>query len=432
MPHQFDHARPPFVGGIECTYLPAYDVDLIETTRHHERWREDFDTLAGKVASLRYPIRWHRIETEPGSFDWSATDETLHYLQESGVEPIVDLVHHTSYPAWLTDGFRDRRFGPAFLRFATAVADRYPWLSAYTLFNEPFATLFLAGHEALWPPYERGLDGFVRITGNVLPAVAEAAGIWRERLPRAQHVWVDTCEHHRGAPGDPARYAEVANDRRHVLLDLALGRYLDLDRPFLGEYVRAGGEAMLDLPAVQVDVLGLDYYSHSEWWYPAVGSGFSPSPYPLGFAALAECYSSRYGLDVMLTETNVRGTPTDRASWLRYTLEQYELARSRGVPLRGYCWYPHVDSCDWDSLLARSAGRVDPVGVYGLGESVRARTVFTDLWEAAATGTPVQDLPAYRFQPPLDAELSGFLTQMQHWPWEDPPERSVPPIRISA
>src|SRR3712207_9422518 len=74
----------------------------------------------------------------------------------------------------------------------------------------------------------------------------------------------------------------------------------------------------------------------------------------------------RSGVDVMLSETNIRGTPSDRASWLRHTLEQYEAARSRGVPLRGYCWYPHIDSCDWDSMLARSAGRTDPVGVYTL------------------------------------------------------------------
>jgi len=233
-------------------------------------------------------------------------------------------------------------------------------------------------------------------------------------------------------PGSASRHAEMANDRRHVLLDLALGRHLDLDRPFLADYVLAGGEAMLELPPVQVDVLGLDYYSHSEWWYPASGGGLSPSPHPLGFAALAEWYSNRYGLDVMLTETNVRGTPTDRASWLRYTLEQYELARSRGVPLRGYCWYPHVHSCDWDSLLARSAGRVDPVGVYSLRNTERVRTVFTDLWEAAASGRSAQELPAYRFQPPLDTELSGFLTQMAHWPWEDPPDRPVPPIPVSA
>jgi len=116
----------PFVGGLECTYLPAYDVDLLETSGHTERWREDLDALSPLVQSVRYPIRWHRVEQEPGRFDWSVTDETLGHISEAGIEPIVDLLHHTSYPAWLTDGFRDRRFGPAFVRYATAVAERYP------------------------------------------------------------------------------------------------------------------------------------------------------------------------------------------------------------------------------------------------------------------------------------------------------------------
>ena len=31
---------------------------------------------------------------------------------------------------------------------------------------------------------------------------------------------------------------------------------------------------------------------------------------------------------MMITETNVRGMPSDRVSWLRYVLEEYELARS--------------------------------------------------------------------------------------------------------
>jgi len=277
----------------------------------------------------------------------------------------------------------------------------------------------------LWAPYERGVDGFVRLAGAVLPALAEAAMIFRDRLPEARNVWIDTCEHHQGVPGDPAQHAAYANDRRHILLDLALGHELEPTRPFMTDLLRAGGETLLDLPPLQVDVLGLDYYSHSEWWYDERG-GRAPSPHPIGFAALAEIYGFRYGIDLMLTETNVRGAPSDRASWLRYTLEQYEVAKSRGVPLRGYCWYPHVDSCDWDSLLARCAGRVDPVGVLSLKGRQRARTVFTEVWESAASGAQSADLPAYLFQPPLDAELSGFLQQMRHWPWQEPPERSIP------
>lgn len=428
--HPLPDVGRTFVGGFESTYHPASGVDALEVTGHVARYVEDLDQLFGAgVRHLRYPLRWHRIEAEPGVYDWDETDRVLGTLRERGAVPIVDLVHHTSYPDWLTDGFRDERFGPAFVRYATAVADRYPWLAAYTLFNEPFATLFLAGHQALWPPYDHGVAGFRRLLLSVLPALAEAAAVWRTALPEAHHVWVDTAEHHVGTgPGAP--YAELANDRRHVVLDLALGHDLDVGRPFLHELVADGGDALLALPPLRVDVLGLDYYGHSEWFYDEHG-GHAPSPHPVGLAEVAQQYWDRYGLPLMLTETNVRGLPSDRTTWLRYTLEQYELALSRGVPLHGYCWFPQVDSADWDSLLARCAGRPDPVGVLSLEpDGTRRRTEFTDAWERAAAGLPTDRLPAVRFQPPCDAQLAGLSATLAHWPWRDPgPAQTVRALR---
>lgn len=421
-----------FLAGFESTHLPGAGVDLFDITGHAGRWRSDIDAvLDAGVRHFRYPLRWPRIEPEPGEFDWRESDEVLGHLREQGAVPIVDLVHHTSYPGWLADGFRDPVFRPAYLRYAEAVARRYPWISAYTLFNEPFATLFLSGHEGLWPPYDRGMGGFVRALRSVLPAVSEAAHCLADLLPGAAHVWVDTAEHHRGV-GAGAEHAELANDRRHSVLDLMTGHDLDTRRPFLQALTAAGGESLLDLSPVRVDVLGLDYYCHSEWFYDDAGS-HAPSPEPIGLAALAQLYGDRYGLPMMLTETNIRGLPTDRVSWLKYTLEQYELALARGVDLRGYCWFPQVDSCDWDSLLARGAGRVDPVGVVSLTPAHDpVRTVFTDWWERAARGLPAADLPAYRLQEPCATQLQGLGRATAHWRRVDPPaDEVVPPQWVS-
>ncbi len=428
------HPLPPvgrtFVAGFESTHHPSAGVDAVDTTGHSEHWQRDLEDVArAGVRLVRYPVRWQLVEPMPGRFEWAATDRVLEHLRVLGIEPIVDLVHHTTYPDWLSDGFRGADFGPAFERYATAVAERYPWLGAYTLFNEPFATLFLAGHQGLWPPYDRGIDGFRRLLRSVLPSLSRAADAWRTLLPDARHVWVDTAEHHTGV-GPGAAYAALANDRRHVVLDLALGHELDADRPFLQQLLRDGGDALLDVPPLRVDMLGLDYYCHSEWFYDEV-RGHSPSPRPVGLASIAEHYADRYGLPLMLTETNIRGLPSDRTTWLRYTLEQYELALSRGVPLHGYCWFPQVDSADWDSLLARCAGRIDPVGVHSLrADGTRARTSFTDAWEAAAAGMPVAQLPAVRPQPPCDAQLVGILPMLDHWPWRAPSAvEAVPALR---
>jgi beta-glucosidase/6-phospho-beta-glucosidase/beta-galactosidase/glycosyltransferase involved in cell wall biosynthesis len=435
-PTLFNPLRPlppvgrTFIGGFESTYHPAAGVDALDVTGHAQYGDADLaHLLDAGVRHLRFPLRWQRIEPTRGVFDWEESDRALGELRQRGAVPIVDLVHHTTYPDWLSDGFRGSDFGPAMVRYAEAVAQRYPWLPAYTLFNEPFATLFLAGHEALWPPYDRGMTGFRRLLLSVLPALAQAAACWRELLPTAHHVWVDTAENHTGT-GSGTVHARLCNDRRHVVLDVALGHDLDSDRPFLQKLTADGGEALLQLPPVRVDVLGLDYYSHSEWFYDELGS-HAPSPRPVGLAAVAEHYARRYGLPMMLTETNVRGTPSDRISWLRYTLEQYELALSRGVPLHGYCWFPHVDSADWDSLLARCAGRADPVGVLSLrADGARERTELTRVWAQAAGGADLEELPAYRFQSPCDEQLSGLLPLLTHWPWQDPPpEQTVPAVR---
>jgi len=431
------HPLPPvgrtFIGGFESTYLPAFGVEGVEASSHDVHRDADVESLfAAGVRHLRYPVRWHRMESERGVFNWGETDRVLGRLRDAGAVVILDLLHHTSYPDWLGDGFRGPDFGPAFVRFAEAVAQRYPWLPAYTLLNEPLTTFFFTGHQALWPPYDEGVAGFVRAMRSFMPALAEAAHCWRETLPAAHHVWVDTAEHHRGV-GRGAQTAALANDRRHLVLDLALGRHLDSARPWLLSVLEAGGESLLDLRPLHVDVLGLDYYCHSEWFYDD-HRGQAPSPHPVGFAAIAQQYGERYGLPMMLTETNLRGLPSDRVTWLRHTLEQYELATSRGVRLHGYCWFPQVDSCDWDTLLARCRGRADPVGVLGIArDGSRVETSFTRAWRDAASGAPVTDLPAYRLQSPNDRHLAGFLSSRAPWPWQDPPEdEQMPAIDIPA
>lgn len=423
-----------FLSGFESTYMPTHGLDSLNATGHSANWRTDLAALrAAGVTLVRYPLRWHVIETAAGKFSWEETDAVFEHMDQLGIVPIVDLIHHTSYPRWLTGGFADQRFGTAFVDYAGRVSTRYPNIRGYTVFNEPFATLFLAGHESLWPPYGSGMQDFVRLVTNVLPAIGEAAFILRRNLPRAEHVWIDTAEAHSGDGGSHSEYAELANDRRHFLLDVFLGRDMDDRRPFVREFRAAGGFSMPPLPENTVDILGLDYYPHSEWFYDDAGA-HAPSSRPVGFAAIAEHYGNRYGLPMFLAETNIRGMPSDRASWLKHMLEQCELARSRGVDLRGLCWFPYVDSADWDSLLARRAGRVDPVGVLSRRpDGVRVRTVFTEVWERAVQGAVSSDLPAYRWQSPCSHQLAGLTPLMRHWPVVDPdPSHISPPVTITT
>lgn len=416
-------ARPiEIIGGFESTYQPAHDRDVMESTEHDRRWRDDLALLRETgITRLRYPVRWHRVEQVRGQYDWAATDEVLEHMRETGMSPIVDLVHHTSYPAWLEDGFADPRFGEAYLQYAEAFALRYPWVTEYTLFNEPFSTLFLSGHEAIWPPYHSGLRGFVDLIVNVLPAVVQASVLYKALLPDARHVWVDTCENHTGSDDSGRAYAAMANERRFMVLDAFLGRGYDADSELgrlLGE---VDGERLLDIGPGHVDVLGLDYYAHCQWNFGIEG-GTTPTPDPLPLADQIVDYHERYRMPVMVTETNVRGATSDRATWLKYVLEQCERARDRGVPIEGLCWFPTIDSTDWDSLLFRCDRHIDPVGMFWLDDDFdRHESVASTAYSMAAHGFASEDLPAYRLLEPAATWLQGYLPQMAHWTWQEPP-----------
>ena len=422
-----------FIGAFESIYMPAHDLDVMETSGHSGRWKEDLALLRScGITRLRYPVRWHRVERWPGLYDWQHTDNVLGFLRDQGFQPIVDLVHHTSYPRWLQGGFASASFGKAYTRYCEAFARRYPWIPAYTLFNEPFTTMFLCGHEGVWPPHWRGMSRFVELCRNVLPPLLEASRMFKGMLPAARHICVEVCEGHTGQGIRGEAMADLANDRRFFILDLIAGRPIDLDRPFVQQLLEAGGEDLLELGPGSMDVLGLDYYAHNEWQFND-GAGVRPTPEPFGFAELARQYYERYRLPVMLGETNIRGFSTDRASWLKHTLEQAEIAVRNGVPLEGYCWFPFIDSLDWDSLLARCDRHIDPVGVYWLDEQLNRRSSpMSDSFRLAARGAPSRSLPAYRFSAGVLEGIRGFMPFMRDWDWETPPADEVIQERLHA
>jgi beta-glucosidase len=414
----------PFIGAFESTYQPAHDRDVTETTQHHVRWRDDLQLMAAcGVRRVRYPIRWHRVEHHDGDFDWQHTDQVLATMADLGLDPIVDLLHHTSYPRWLGD-LSSPRLEPTFLRFVEQVATRYPWLRSYTVCNEPLTTVLLCGMLGVWPPHGHGLRSFVELAGNLIPAINAASRALGELLPAAEHFHVEVCERHSWtSPGE--RTAALANDRRFLFLDLITGRPIDPDRPFVQQVLQTGGEDLLCTTPGRVDVLGLDYYAHNQWHWEGDEQGTNIAPAPPPLSELINEYADRYRLPVALGETNIRGFAADRATWMKYTLEQCELSQHNGVDIRGYCWFPFIDSADWSSLLLGCEGAIDPVGVFWLDEHLERRTsVMSTTYTAAANGTRAHQLPAYTLRRPVADWLHGWLPHMTHWQWHTPPLES--------
>jgi beta-glucosidase/6-phospho-beta-glucosidase/beta-galactosidase len=421
-----------YLSGFESILCYDDGVDVAELTRHPERLEDDLDLVRETGLDwFRYPWRWHAVERAPGRYDWSHTDRAMEALRTRAIRPVVDPCHHISIPAFLDGGFADPSFVERYFRFVTAGAERYPWITQYTIFNEPFPTTLFCGKTGFWHPYRASDRDFVGMAVNVATAICRISE-FLARNPGFQSVHFETCEHHQGLDDAGRVWAQRENSMRFLTTDLVLGR-VNQDHP-LYPWLRDNGltgDAMRWLwkhPA-RIDVLGLNYYVHSEILWRAGASGIEsvrPSANPRGFRAVAGDYVERYGRRVLLGETNIRGTIYDRMTWLKYSLQECEaLASELGESFVGYCWFPLWDSCSWARDLCRTAKtEPDPVGIYMLEERTMRRlgSPLSDCFRRLVRGEwTSRDVPACRLSPELRPALRGYERFFTGWRWVDPP-----------
>jgi beta-glucosidase/6-phospho-beta-glucosidase/beta-galactosidase len=418
-----------FLSGFESTHIFGSGKDVLELTLHTENVREDLDLVkACGLDMMRYSVPWHSVERVPGKYDWTWMDKAMGRMHLMGIEPIVDPLHHTSFPAWLEGGFANENFAELYLKFVTAFADRYPWARHYTVVNEPFVTTWFCGHEGTWYPYKKGAANFVPMLMNVIEAITSVSRMLVDKFPDVKLVHVDAAEKHRCADEASRPHADFHNHLRFLVPDMVLGR-VDEGHALYDYLLRHGADEerlaqFRELPA-RIDVMGLDYYAHCELEWCTSGRIY-PNQSPEGLVPTAIEYAERYKLPIMLTETNIRGFVSDRITWLKFMVEQCEEIERRiapmGIPFEGFCWYPFIDSTDWCSLVREAKGCIDPQGIYWLDNDFnRNASELSDIFAALARGEMTSaDIPAYRFQPPLDHQLAGFMPMMSHWEWKMP------------
>ncbi len=380
------------------------------------------------IQELRYSIPWHRIEATRGTFDWNWLDGPLGFMKQQGLRPIVDPLHHTSFPAWLTDGFLHPDFPSLYERFLDRVSDRYPHLRRYTVFNEPLPTTLFCSLTGMWYPHLASDRNFVAMTLQVAQAICRSCRMLRQKNTEIEFIHVDTAEHHQALDAASSAWVDFVNARRFLITDLVLGRVGSEHK--LWRYLTGNGadrtalENLREQPGF-IDVLGLDYYIHSEMDWKWSEEQARPNPvavvqHPKAFASIAKQYIHRYRLPVMLSETNIRGTVEERLSWLKFMESQYEDLVGAGHDVRGFCWYPSIDSTDWANACTRLTGITDPQGIWSLDPSnkMRIETELSEVYGALARGQmDWRDIPAYRFGTELQRRLQGYSRWMQDWDW---------------
>jgi beta-glucosidase len=355
-----EHGAFCWATGIEDTFVveawpgSGRSLDEYELTRHYECWRADLARVACLgVRAVRYGIPWHRAHLGPGRFDWRFADETLGFLLDQGIEPIVDLVHYGT-PPWLRRSFLDPDYPRHVAEYAGALAERFRGrLHWFTPMNEPRIAAWYAGKIGWWPPGARGWSGFARVLIAACRGVRETCAALRAVDPELVMFHVDATDLYETT--DPALAPEALRRQSLVFLalDLLTGR-VDESHPLRSFLLAHVGEDEVDefrVKPLELDLLGINLYPMFSRKRLARRAGrlrvrqIAAGPEIL--TRLASLYHERYACPLMVSETAALGSHARRLRWMRDSVAAVRDARAHGIPLVGYTWWPMFALVAW-------------------------------------------------------------------------------------
>lgn len=323
------------MGGFECSTHRRRDgrrLDLIESTRHEEFAEADYRRLAGLgLNAARDGVRWHLIERAPFEYDFASLEQQVRASRETGVQIIWDFFHY-GYPNDL-DIFSEE-FIERFAAFSAATADYLQGEFMETLYicpvNEISFFSWIAGEVGVFHPFERRRGA--ELKRQLVRATIRSIDAIRAVAPDARFIQTDPAIHVTTRKKDAASRRRAENYRlaQFEAFDMLTGR----QRPELGgkpEYL---------------DVIGLNYYFHNQWFYPNRRKIMRGHELYRPFADILGEYYERYNRPILIAETGIEDD--ERADWFRYVCEQTRIAQKRGVPLEGVCLYPIVNHPGWD------------------------------------------------------------------------------------
>ena len=401
-------------GGVECTVNRVGDSfhDQLELTGHAGRI-EDLQRIAALgIRRLRYPVLWERVApADPLRPDWRWVDRRLAGLRSLGIAPVAGLVHHGSGPAYST--LLDNEFAGLLAAYARAVAERFPWIDAYTPINEPLTTARFCALYGHWYPHAKSDAAFVRALLNQCRATVLAMRAVREVNPSAQLVQTDDAGKTFSTPR-LAYQAQFENHRRWLGWDVLSGR-VDRAHPLWSYLTNAAATAgdlewFLDNPC-RPDIVGLNYYLTSDRFldeqvdlYPGVIPGGNGRERYADVEAVRACRAisghrailneawERYGRPVALTEVHLGSTREEQIRWLLEAWDSAHSARRDGVDVRAVTAWALFGLVDWDTLVTERNGHYEP-GVYDIRGPEPRPTALAALVQSLVGGSePVQQV----------------------------------------
>ena len=428
-------------GGVEPTINRVGERYFRQFDRSGHRERlSDLDAFARLgLRTLRFPILWEEVAPDsPEHCDWSAVDAGLERLRALGVRPIAGLLHHGSGPRYTS--LIDPEFPDKLAVFARAVAERYPWIDAYTPVNEPLTTARFSGMYGLWYPHGRDEQTFARCLINQCRGVAEAMRAIRAVNPKAELVQTDDLGKTYSTP--KLRYqADFENERRWVTWDL-LGGTLDESRRMWGHLLSVGIPehelAQFRAEPCPPDIIGINHYVTSERLLDENIGAHPPETHGSNgrdrYADVAAVRARREGIagpegmlreaweryrrPLAITEVHIGCTRDEQLRWLSEAWQAAATLRAEAVDVRAVTAWSLLGAFDWNSLLTRDEGCYE-CGAFDLRGGRPRPTAIARMIDALAHGRqfghPLLETPGWwrrdvRFlAPPVSAPAANFM-----------------------
>ena len=420
--------------GFECSAFPQIGADELAETQHYRWWASDLVRIRDTgITMIRYGIPWHRVNPRPHEYDWTWTDQAVDLMESLGITPIIDLFHYGT-PLWIEGGIMNPIFGEMQGWYAKAFAQRYPQLLYYTPTNEPYIEASFGAEWAIWYPFLRGDRNAVRAFKNVTEGLSRSMLEIRRIQPNALMMIADTCEYYHyvddASDADDeatqakrralAEEAAFRTERRFLVHDLYQG-LVNREHPMWDYMIRNGvGDWEMDWflnNPVRLDILGLDYYRHSEHQLRLGPNGEridETAQNQWGWAEMARQYSTRYnGIPVILAETNVGGPVEERVAWFESLVAETRKARASGTPVAGLTYYGAIDHVDWDSALRQRNLNINPCGMWSLSwqsdKLIRTPTALVDRYRHYIN-TPLSETVGDLSSPEAAARIRAVLS----------------------
>ncbi|KAA9346337.1 family 1 glycosylhydrolase [Larkinella humicola] len=397
-------------GGIECTVNRVQNRyhDQLVRNGHHKR-ADDIQHFADLgLKTLRYPLLWERLlpklNQDP---DWKWADARMHLLQQVGIQPVIGLVHHGCGPRYAT--FKGEEFERRMPDYARQIAERYPWVDAYTPINEPLTTARFSGLYGHWYPHGKSDRWFATLLLRQCRATVKAMQQIRQVRPDAQLIQTEDLGEVHSTPL-LLYQADWENERRWLSWDLLCGRVVP-GHPMWRFFQRVG------IPEREVlylaenpcppTVLGVNHYITSERYldenvvnYPPHLCGTNGRHHyadtevvraapdrRMGVAALVTQAWERYKIPIAITEAHLGAADEERMRWLWYVWNQALTCRNAGVDIKAVTVWALLGSFDWHCLVTRREGHYEP-GVFTLKAGRLQPTQLAGLVQRLATHQP--------------------------------------------